>query len=119
MVATSCCIAATCRFMLAISAGSGAVAAAASWAAEKTDQKSKAEAAAVKETWTPEPTRKRRSDLPSWRKISRGLNNLRNIVNGPAFFVPVSTIYPLPLPRARRMRMGGPKTVSKRRLAPR
>src|SRR4051812_16389242 len=117
MVATACCIAATWRFMLAISAGSGAAAALASCAAAKIDQKSRAIAAAAVETWRPEPIRKRRSDLPSWKKISRVLNILRNIVRKPAFLVPVSTIYPLPAPRTRsHARIGGPKNRVLRRL---
>ena len=35
--------------------------------------------------WKPEPTEKRRRLLPSWKKMSRGLNRLRNLVERPAF----------------------------------
>jgi hypothetical protein len=42
--------------------------------------------------WIPKPTWTRHKVLPSWRKMSRGLNIVRNIPEKPAFFVFVTTI---------------------------
>src|SRR5688572_7502111 len=92
MTATSACIAASSRSMRWTSALEGPWAAVASWAAAKIDQKSSMAAAKVAEAWIPKPTRTRRNALPSWRKMSRGLNIVRNIPRSPALLVLVSTI---------------------------